>query len=100
MEKKIGIFEAKTKLSELCQNVAETDTEYIVTRRGKPIARIVGAQRDGAQSSLSQLPINEALEQWEAQFPAQGASDFPDVWEERRRQKSSPFEADFPDSKR
>ena len=38
--KTIGLFEAKTRLSELCGKVAETGEVYTITRRGKPIARI------------------------------------------------------------
>jgi prevent-host-death family protein len=33
----IGLFEAKTKLSQLCANVAETGESVTITRRGKPI---------------------------------------------------------------
>lgn len=36
----VGLFEAKTKLSELCARVAETGTPLVVTRRGKPLVRI------------------------------------------------------------
>lgn len=36
----IGLFEAKTKFSELCDNVVASGRSYIVTRRGKPIAKI------------------------------------------------------------
>jgi prevent-host-death family protein len=38
--KTIGLFEAKTRLSELCGKVAETGEVYTITRRGRPIARI------------------------------------------------------------
>ena len=36
----IGIFEAKTKLSEICEQVARTGVGVVVTRRGKPLVRI------------------------------------------------------------
>ncbi len=36
----IGLFEAKTKLSEICERVAAKGVPVIVTRRGKPLVRI------------------------------------------------------------
>ena len=38
--KTVGIFEAKTKLSELCDEVAKSGRSIVVTRRGKPLVRI------------------------------------------------------------
>ena len=38
----VGAFEAKTKLSELLNRVEEGE-EVVVTRRGRPIARLVPA---------------------------------------------------------
>jgi len=38
--KTVGLFEAKTKLSELCAYVAEAGDSVVVTRRGKPWVRI------------------------------------------------------------
>jgi len=35
-----GIFEAKTNLSKLCNEVARTGEPVLVTRRGKPLVRI------------------------------------------------------------
>jgi prevent-host-death family protein len=37
----IGIFEIKTKLSQICEDVARTNEEVLVTKRGKPFVRIV-----------------------------------------------------------
>jgi len=36
----IGMFEAKTKLSEVCERVAATGTPIVITRRGQPLVRI------------------------------------------------------------
>lgn len=36
----IGLFEAKTKLSEICAEVAAKGVSVLVTRRGKPLVRI------------------------------------------------------------
>ncbi len=38
--KSVGIFEAKTRLSEICDEVARTGKSVTVTRRGKPLVRI------------------------------------------------------------
>ena len=38
--KHVGIFEAKTRLSEICEEVASTQEPVTVTRRGKPLVRI------------------------------------------------------------
>lgn len=38
--KRIGLFEAKTKLSEICDRVAETREAVVITRRGQPVVRI------------------------------------------------------------
>ncbi len=38
--KSVGLFEAKTKLSEICSQVAAGGGPVVVTRRGKPLVRI------------------------------------------------------------
>ena len=44
--KTIGLFEAKTRLSELCDQVAETHEPVTVTKRGKPLVRIDPIESD------------------------------------------------------
>jgi prevent-host-death family protein len=36
----IGLFEARTKLSELCEQVARRRQAVVITRRGRPLVRI------------------------------------------------------------
>ena len=36
----IGLFEAKTKFSEICERVAANGVAVVVTRRGKPLVSI------------------------------------------------------------
>ncbi len=36
----VGIFEAKAKLSEICDEVSRSGISVVVTRRGKPLVRI------------------------------------------------------------
>ncbi|MDP6523870.1 MAG: type II toxin-antitoxin system Phd/YefM family antitoxin [Kiritimatiellia bacterium] len=42
----VGIFEAKTHLSELCEQVAVTREPVTVTKRGKPLVRIDPVESD------------------------------------------------------
>lgn len=42
----VGVFEAKTRFSELVETCA-AGGEILVTKRGRPLVRIVGAGRDG-----------------------------------------------------
>ena len=42
----VGIFEAKTRFSELVETCA-AGGEILVTKRGRPLVRIVGAGREG-----------------------------------------------------
>lgn len=41
MSVEIGVFEAKTRLSELVDQVSRGGQEVLITRRGKPAARLV-----------------------------------------------------------
>ena len=80
----VGMFEAKAKLSEICERVAVTRVPIVVTRRGKPFVRIVpmeelpmsiGQRRDiymahdGAEESEDDLDFEPARR-------AQDISDF------------------------
>lgn len=49
--KQVGIFEAKTNLSSLVDEV-ENGAEVVITRHGKPVAKLVpsGEQRHGADA--------------------------------------------------
>ncbi len=38
--KQIGLFDAKTRLSEICDTVSRSGEAVVVTRRGKPLVRI------------------------------------------------------------
>src|SRR6266487_2937131 len=77
----IGLFEAKTKLSELCEQVAKRREAVVITRRGRPLVRIepVGPGK-GMSSSVwdsraawekKHGPLREAFEP-----PARATTDF------------------------
>jgi prevent-host-death family protein len=49
----IGLFEAKTKFSEICERVAAKGEAVVVTRRGKPLVKIEPVvSREGKSSSV------------------------------------------------
>ena len=66
----VGFFEAKTKLSEVCEQVSKRREPVVITRRGRPIARIepIGpghgsssvwsARRDWEKRSVHQISNN------------------------------------------
>ena len=56
MQREIGAFEAKNKLSALLNQV-EAGEEIVITRRGKPVARLVGA---GSMADLRNEGANAA----------------------------------------
>jgi prevent-host-death family protein len=65
--KTIGIFEAKTKLSEICEEVARTGRPAEISRRGKPLVRIVPLAEEDDSSSGSQ--VWDRVRKWEASHP-------------------------------
>jgi prevent-host-death family protein len=51
---KIGLHEAKTHLSEIIAKVHEGN-EYIITRRGIPVARLVPAEKPSREAAKNAL---------------------------------------------
>lgn len=47
----IGLFEAKTKFSEICERVAAGGEAIVVTRRGKPLVKIEPISKREAKPS-------------------------------------------------
>lgn len=60
----LGIFEIKTKLSQICEDVARTHEAVLVTKRGKPFVRIVPI----AVNSVGGSEVWEAREKYAGQF--------------------------------
>ncbi len=87
----VGIFEAKAKLSDLCLQVDEFGASYVITRRGRPVARLVGI---GCEDSPTRTSILSRMEKTNALLGAIGQEepDFPDVWLERTSGAVSPLE--------
>ena len=91
MSEKIGIFEAKSKLSELCSKVAESGAEYVITRRGRAIARIVAPSPEEHGEETGILSRMRKTEQESGPIPADDL-DFPEVWNERWGCAPSPLD--------
>ncbi len=85
----IGIFEAKTKLSSICERVARTGTPVTVCKRGKPLVVISSPESD-------RRPSGDVLEAWKNWTDAEvsDAADFPEVWRERSSRTSHALEDD------
>jgi prevent-host-death family protein len=67
--KTIGLFEAKAKLSELCTKVSETGEIYTITRRGKPLVKLVAVTMEPDPSKeFRHLSIGEARSAYEAKY--------------------------------
>ncbi|MGY6627817.1 MAG: type II toxin-antitoxin system Phd/YefM family antitoxin [Oceanicaulis sp.] len=49
----VGVLEAKTHLSRLLDELEETGEPLVITRHGKPVATIYGAQAPGAARGVS-----------------------------------------------
>jgi len=67
--KYVGVLEAKTHLSRLLDELEETGEPLVITRHGKPVATIYGAQAPGAargvadgdgQAAFGNEPVPEA----------------------------------------
>ncbi|MDQ4010655.1 MAG: type II toxin-antitoxin system Phd/YefM family antitoxin [Actinomycetota bacterium] len=54
MEKKVNVYEAKTQLSKLLEQV-EAGDEIVIARNGRPIARLVPLQRTAIPRQLGSL---------------------------------------------
>jgi prevent-host-death family protein len=54
VEKQVNVYEAKTQLSKLLQQV-EAGDEIVIARHGKPIARLVPLQRTATPRQLGSL---------------------------------------------
>ena len=57
VKKTVGSFEAKSHLASLIDHVQKGD-EYIITRRGKPVARLVPYTVKSEGSSVSDIIAN------------------------------------------
>lgn len=50
--KRIGIYQAKTHLAQVCEEVARTGEACLVSRNGKPLVSIVPLRDEGGPDSV------------------------------------------------
>lgn len=88
--KTIGIFEAKTHFTALCDEVRRTGEPTMVSKRGKPLVMVtpvLPAKTNDRQGILS------SWMKWENDHPMiDGESDFPDVRQFRSATNHNPLE--------
>lgn len=79
----VGIFEAKAKLSEICEEVARSGQSVVVTRRGRPLVRIdpLPAERQSVWEARAEYVARRGPLKDEFQMPARS-----------REVPASPFE--------
>jgi prevent-host-death family protein len=85
--KTIGIFEVKTRLSEICEAVAETHEPVTVTRRGKPLVRIDPIDQD-------RMTVRERRAEYDVTYGRSESDDDVDFEVPARDRSTSEFEID------
>lgn len=87
--KVVGIFEAKTRFTALCDEVVRTGRPALVSKRGRPLVML-----SPAPTSIDQARENILTEwtQWDADHPETDSEpDFPDVRKMRGTSKANPL---------
>ena len=85
--KTIGIFEAKTHFTALCDEVVRTGQPTMVSKRGKPLVLVTPVP---SSLATSREGIHSAWRRWQKEH-GEGEGDFPDVWELRSEPKPDPL---------
>lgn len=85
--KTMGIFEAKTCFSQLCDTIAASGSPVLVQRRGKPLVLITPPP---AEQNLERDDIYTAWKHWQKKED-EDAPEFPEVWKMRTDKGSVPF---------
>lgn len=87
--KTIGIFEAKTRFTALCDEVIRTGQPTMVSKRGKPLVLVTPVP---AETSADREDILSAWSRWERSHPGgDDEPDFPDVSSMRSLPKPNPL---------
>ena len=91
--KTIGLFEAKTRLSALCARVSGTGEEVLITRRGRPVARLVPPRKPVRRAHGGILADLKRFEDAHGSLQVL-PEDFPEVWALRTRGSQDPLEGE------
>jgi len=96
--KRIGVAQAKAKLSELLARVAYGDEQYVIERRGKPVAALVSVEDLERLEAASAQPAEpnafwELAGLWKGVMSDEEVDEFlKAVYEERDRDKGRPVD--------
>ncbi len=85
--KTVGLFEAKTKLSEICDQVSKSGQAVVITRRGKPLVRIDSIREEP-------MTIRERRADYMTRHGSQEESDETDFAPPKRSREVREFELD------
>jgi prevent-host-death family protein len=77
----IGIFEAKTNLSQIIENV-ENGAEVIITKRGKPVAKIVPIEQ---KKKMTRKEAVEKMIELRKNYKGEFGSDILEMIDDGRR---------------
>lgn len=87
--KTVGMVEAKTHFTSLCDEVVRTGQAAMVSKRGKPLVMVLPAP---AEEDSARKDILVAWNEWEDAHPGAGDEpDFPDVRQMRGEPKPDPL---------
>jgi prevent-host-death family protein len=81
---KIQLFEAKARLSELIDR-AEAGREFIITRRGRAVARIVPARQGGRRREVDRDAIVDEIEAFAKTIKVKGRFNLRKLIEDGRK---------------
>ena len=87
--KTVESFDAKTHFTGLCQQVAETGSPIIVSRRGRPLVMI-----SPVPSHIDQRreDILSSWQTWDREHGREERGEFPDVWKIRNSRTKNPLQ--------
>lgn len=84
----VGIFEAKTKFTALCEEVVKTGLPVMVRKRGRPMVLVTPVP---AELQTDRPDILTAWREWPI-HEKNSPDEFPEVWNLRSRAKANPLE--------
>lgn len=84
----VGIFEAKTKFTALCEEVVRTGLPVMVSKRGRPMVLLAPLPTELQTDRPDILTAWQAWQSREKKLP----DDFPEVWNLRSRAKANPLD--------
>ncbi len=82
--REVGVLEAKTHLSSLLEEV-EGGTELVITRHGRPVARVVCFSEASRYRRMSGQELVDRVEAFHKRLVEGGFDPTPEPWEETKK---------------